>query len=160
MKVVEFCCCIRCLKNTTIKQRRKLMTLSHHFRILNSNSMLNTMITIVKPVIRVINLCRYSRITMINLNLFVVSSLLIVLLSSFSVQATNKYAELSDQINDKLQPRRRQSQATLLSHKQNLITGSANSPFTSPYNQFYLTNNVNSPHNGRYQFAIREEKTN
>lgn len=94
---------------------------------------------------------------MINLVLFVVSPLLLLLLllvlqSSICVQATtNKYTELSDQINDKLQiqPRRRQSQATLLSHKQNLITGSANSPFTSPYNQFYLTNNVNSPHNGK-----------
>lgn len=51
-------------------------------------------------------------------------------------------------VSDRLHPRRRQSQATLLSHKQNLITGSANSPLTSPYNQFYLTNNVNSPHNG------------
>lgn len=47
------------------------------------------------------------------------------------------------------QARRRQSQATLLSHKQNLLTGSANTPLTSPYNQFYLTNNVNSPHNGK-----------
>lgn len=53
---------------------------------------------------------------------------------------------------DRLLPRRRQSQATLLSHKQNLITGSANSPLTSPYNQFYLTNNVNSPHNGKFFF--------
>ena len=51
-------------------------------------------------------------------------------------------------ISDRLTPRRRQSQATLLSHKQNLITGSANSPLSSPYNQFYLTNSVNSPHNG------------
>lgn len=50
-------------------------------------------------------------------------------------------------ISDRLQPRRRQSQATLLSHKQSLLTGSANSHFASPYNQFYLTNNVNSPHN-------------
>lgn len=55
-------------------------------------------------------------------------------------------------LNDRLQPRRRQSQATLLSHKQNLLTGSANSPLTSPYNQFYLTNNVNSPHNGKRTF--------
>ena len=56
----------------------------------------------------------------------------------------------SDQMSDRLYPRRRQSQATLLSHKQNLITGSANSPLTSPYNQFYFTNNVNSPHNGKW----------
>lgn len=47
------------------------------------------------------------------------------------------------------QSRRRQSPATLLSHKQNLITGSANTPLSSPYNQFYLTNSVNSPHNGK-----------
>lgn len=55
------------------------------------------------------------------------------------------------QISDRLQPRRRQSQATLLSHKQNLLTGSANSHLPSPYNQFYLTNSVNSPHNGKSQ---------
>lgn len=55
-----------------------------------------------------------------------------------------------DQLSDRLlQSRRRQSQTTLLSHKQNLLTGSANSPITSPYNQFYLTNNINSPHNGK-----------
>lgn len=56
---------------------------------------------------------------------------------------------IAGDISDRLQPRRRQSQAVLLSHKQNLLTGSANSPLTSPYNQFYLTNNVNSPHNGK-----------
>lgn len=55
-----------------------------------------------------------------------------------------------DQLSDRLlQSRRRQSQTTMLSHKQNLLTGSANSPITSPYNQFYLTNNINSPHNGK-----------
>lgn len=82
--------------------------------------------------------------------LFLIVSLLLIIFSSSLVTTANNYAELSDQITDRLQPRRRQSQATLLSHKQNLITGSANSPFTSPYNQFYLTNNVNSPHNGKY----------
>lgn len=54
----------------------------------------------------------------------------------------------SQLVSDRLQPRRRQSQTTFLSHKQNLFTGSANSPLTSPHNQFYLSNNVNSPHNG------------
>jgi hypothetical protein len=57
------------------------------------------------------------------------------------------------------QPRRRQSQATFLSHKQNLITGSANTPLGSPYNQFYLTNNVNSPHNGKYQAVVTDESS-
>lgn len=63
--------------------------------------------------------------------------------------AANRPLATTGQLADRLQPRRRQSQASLLSHKQNLITGSANTPLTSPYNQFYLTNSVNSPHNGK-----------
>lgn len=102
----------------------------------------------ILPVIRVINLFKHSKKANMNIIISVITLLLFLFLS-LSVTANN-YAELSDQITDRLQPRRRQSQATLLSHKQNLITGSANSPFTSPYNQFYLTNNVNSPHNGKY----------
>lgn len=71
-------------------------------------------------------------------------------------EASNRWTttDISSRVNglgvsDRLQGRRRQSPATLLSHKQNLITGSANTPLTSPYNQFYLTNSVNSPHNGK-----------
>ena len=67
------------------------------------------------------------------------------------VVSSSTPSNIVEQLNDRLQPsaRRRQSQATLLSHKQNLLTGSANTPLTSPYNQFYLTNSVNSPHNGK-----------
>lgn len=55
-----------------------------------------------------------------------------------------------EQISDRLHPRRHQSQVPIfLTHKQNLLTGSASSPISSPYNQFYLTNSVNSPHNGK-----------
>lgn len=67
---------------------------------------------------------------------------------------------LSESVQDRLGPRRRQSQATLLSHKQNLITGSANSPLSSPYNQFYLTNNVNSPHNGKFPIGLNLTEKN
>ena len=76
-------------------------------------------------------------------------SLQLLVLISPLLSNANDYRVLTDQLTDRLQPRRRQSPATFLSHKQNLITGSANSPLSSPYNQFYLTNSVNSPHNGK-----------
>lgn len=77
--------------------------------------------------------------------------LITVLLQVVACQLQNFNSSSFGSLRDRLgagQPRRRQSQATFLSHKQNLITGSANTPLSSPYNQFYLTNNVNSPHNG------------
>lgn len=73
-----------------------------------------------------------------------------------ATEASSRSSDLG--VTDRLQGRRRQSPATLLSHKQSLITGSANSPLTSPYNQFYLTNSVNSPHNGRYFLCARNSQ--
>lgn len=83
------------------------------------------------------------------------SILIVVLIILVTIITNSSPLQADSSISDRLagQPRRRQSQATLLSHKQNLITGSANTPLTSPYNQFYLTNNVNSPHNGKHQLA-------
>lgn len=56
--------------------------------------------------------------------------------------------------------RRRQGSGHLQSHgfKQNLLTGSANNNLMSPYNQFYLNNNVNSPHNGKINRQLIENK--
>lgn len=110
---------------------------------------------------------RPSRICAIYVYVVIISSSLVQFVSS--IEALNHHertgielwkktgaditsSRSNDGTSDRLvigQPRRRQSSSTLLSHKQNLITGSANTPLTSPYNQFYLTNSVNSPHNGK-----------
>lgn len=106
-----------------------------------------------------------SKLLLVSLHIKCILVLLLLLLPGsgrFAVAAASADQAESvwpaGQISDRLQARRRQSQATLLSHKQNLLTGSANSPLTSPYNQFYLTNNVNSPHNGKSMEAKNQTK--
>lgn len=62
----------------------------------------------------------------------------------------DKHSQLSDLTFDlgrsKQHSLRRRQEGN--SYKHNLLTGSAYTQLMSPYNQFYLNNNVNSPHNG------------